>query len=108
MDILSALKETGKARSSLTGSQFYIGYDKDDHIKWLRKKDDTVFDELSRGNFESNDWSPYHPTPEKCEACKEADRIERSMALDEFGETWRLIMPTHLRNDHCTCKKEKP
>lgn len=46
-----------------------------------------------------DNWQPSKPV-ELCEACHEADRLKSSISPID------IMVVVHLRNFHCTCKKE--
>lgn len=64
-------------------------------LHWYDNREDVSLDHTL-----SNNWQPSKPS-ELCEACKEAEVLAKSSWAAYTG------MAAHLRNRHCTCKKEE-
>lgn len=104
MRITEAL-EKGHPRLTMKGvrSDVYAFIDSDGVFKWNHTNLPV------RAKLLIQDWLPYEP--EKCEACKEADKLHAVVPEDGCFLTEQkaeVFMSEHLRKYHCTCKKEAP
>ncbi len=97
MNITDALEETGKAEPAHRRDASYVEEGTDGILYWFNKKDNKQDWAVPLNMILDFAWTAYHPTPEKCEACKEAAGF-----FEDCFES------KHLRKYHCTCKKEKP
>jgi len=97
MKITYALSN-GDGKATSWSSDYYAAKSPEGVLYWFSKSDNTQRAPVSVEDILLLGWIPYKPETEKCEACKEADTMEK---FEEYN------VATHLRKYHCTCK-EKP
>jgi hypothetical protein len=103
MKIQYALKETGKI--TCEGYSDYAELDNRGRLIWKNRRGDTYtkdggkFVRLSA--ITDYSWIPYHPEPELCEHCQDADYL-RTFSNDSHQTKMQI---KHLRF-HCACKED--
>lgn len=105
MKIQDALNETGKAEHDYYPSMYArnIG----GVLCWFYRKGNSQGPCIGYTWILDNNWTTYHPTPEKCEACEDAQVYEYGISDSKHPGCNKCVVE-HLRRYHCTCKKEKP